>query len=77
MNFSWTAEQLDLKQKAIDFAEQELNDDLLARNRDGLWSAEAWKKCAKYGLLGLAIPAAYGGSDRDMMTTILIMEGIG
>ena len=77
MNFSWTDEQLELKQKAIDFSQRELNHDLLARNRDGIWSAEAWQKCADYGLLGLVIPQEYGGSDTDIMTAILIMEGIG
>lgn len=77
MDFSWTEEQLAQKQAAIEFAERELNHDLIARNRDGLWSQEAWQKCAEYGLLGLAIPTQYGGSDTDIMTTILIMEGIG
>ena len=77
MDFSWTDEQLNLKQQAIDFAERELNHDLLDRNRDGIWSPEAWQKCADYGLLGLAIPEEYGGSNSDIMTAILIMEGIG
>lgn len=77
MEFSWTEEQLKLKQQAIDFANQELNNDLVARNRDGIWSAEAWRKCAEYGLLGLTVPTQYGGSDTDLLTAILIMEGIG
>ena len=77
MNFDWSEEQLAQKQAAIDFAEAELNHDLLARNRDGEWSAEAWQKCAEYGLFGLTVPAEYGGAKADIMTTILIMEGIG
>lgn len=77
MNFDWTDDQLAQKQAAIDFAQTELNYDLLARNRDGEWSTDAWQKCADYGLFGLTVPAEYGGSAADIMTTILIMEGIG
>ena len=77
MNFAWTDEQLALKQKAIDFAEAELNNNLIERNRDGEWSWEVWRKCADYGLFGLTIPKKYGGTEIDIMTTILIMEGIG
>lgn len=77
MEFSWTDEQLALKQKALEFAERELNENLLERNREGEWSWAAWRKCAEYGLLGLPIPKAYGGSETDILTTILILEGIG
>ncbi len=77
MNFTWTDEQLAKKQAAQEFAERELNDDLLERNRDGVWSPSAWKKCAEYGLLGLMVPEEYGGQNVDPLTTILIMEGVG
>lgn len=77
MDFSWTEEQLALKQKAIEFAERELNDDLVLRNRDGVWSQTAWERCAEYGLLGLTVPEQYGGNATDIMTSILILEGIG
>ncbi|MEZ4709415.1 MAG: acyl-CoA dehydrogenase family protein [Caldilineaceae bacterium] len=77
MDFNWTDEQLARKQEAIEFAQCELNDDLLTRNHNGEWSWAAWRKCAEFGLLGLPIPTAYGGSATDILTTILIMEGIG
>lgn len=77
MDFSWTEEQIQRKRDAIAFAEEHLNDNLIERNRDGVWSWEAWQKSADYGILGLAVPEAYGGSNTDVMTTILIMEGIG
>ncbi|MBV7333007.1 acyl-CoA dehydrogenase family protein [Chloroflexi bacterium TSY] len=77
MDFSWTDEQLKRKNDAVAFAEEHLNDDLIERNREGRWSWEAWRKCADYGILGLVVPEAYGGSATDIMTAILIMEGIG
>ena len=77
MNFTWNDEQLARKAAAIAFAEANLNENLIDRNREGIWSWEAWRKCADYGLLGLVVPQAYGGSEEDIMTAILIMEGIG
>jgi alkylation response protein AidB-like acyl-CoA dehydrogenase len=36
-----------------------------------------WQKCARFGILGLAIPEEYGGSEADILTTMLVMEGLG
>jgi hypothetical protein len=36
-----------------------------------------WRKCAQLGILGLPIPEEYGGIDADIMTTMLVMEGLG
>jgi alkylation response protein AidB-like acyl-CoA dehydrogenase len=38
---------------------------------------ENWKKCAELGILGLPIPEEYGGLDEDIITTMLVMEGLG
>src|SRR5687768_3812865 len=40
-------------------------------------SRENWKKCARMGILGLATPEEYGGSGNDILTTMLVMEGLG
>lgn len=77
MDFSWTKEQLDFKNTVIEFAQKELNEGLIDRDRQGELARENWKKCAKLGLLGLAIPEEYGGSATDIMTTMLVMEGLG
>jgi alkylation response protein AidB-like acyl-CoA dehydrogenase len=77
MDFSWTKEQLDFKNAVIEFAQKELNEGLSDRDRQGELSRENWKKCAQLGILGLAIPEAYGGSATDIMTTMLVMEGLG
>ena len=77
MDFSWTEEQLDFKKAVIRFAQNELNSGLIERDREGVLSRENWQKCADFGILGLAIPEEYGGAGTDIMTTMLVMEGLG
>lgn len=77
MDFSWSEDQLTLKRTVIDFARKELSDDVLGRDRRGEFSREGWQKCARFGLQGLPFPEAYGGSNTDILTTMLVMEGLG
>ena len=77
MDFSWTEEQLNFKSAVIKFAQKELNSGLIDRDRQGQLSLENWEKCAQFGILGLAIPEEYGGSGADILTTMLVMEGLG
>src|SRR5688572_5053574 len=77
MDFSWTKEQLTYKQAVIDFATKELNDGLIERDRHGELCLENWRKCARFGIQGLPIPEEYGGSGTDILTTLLVMEGLG
>src|SRR3990172_13358659 len=77
MDFSWSEEQLSFKDSVIKFAKKELNEGLIERDKDGEISRENWKKCADLGILGLSIPEKYGGIDADIMTTMLVMEGLG
>jgi L-prolyl-PCP dehydrogenase len=77
MDFSWTEEQLKFKNAVVEFAQKELNQGLIERDRQGELARENWKKCAQMGILGLAIPEEYGGSGADILTTMLVMEGLG
>jgi alkylation response protein AidB-like acyl-CoA dehydrogenase len=77
MDFSWTDEQLMLKKAVIQFAQQELNQDLIERDRRGEFPRENWLKCAQFGLQGLPFPEEYGGAGADILTTMLTMEGLG
>ncbi len=56
MDFSWTEEQLSFKREVIKFAQQELNNNLVQRDKDGEFSTENWRKCAQLGIQGLPIP---------------------
>lgn len=77
MDFAWTEEQLAYKKAVIDFAQKELNQGLIERDRDGVLSRQNWKKCAEFGITALPIPEQYGGADADIMTAMLTMEGLG
>jgi alkylation response protein AidB-like acyl-CoA dehydrogenase len=78
MDFSWTDDQLAFKEKAVRFAEAELNHNLSDRDRKASFPCESWQKCADFGIHGLGIPAEYGGQgDIDFLTAMLVMEGLG
>jgi alkylation response protein AidB-like acyl-CoA dehydrogenase len=77
MDFALSPEQLELSRAVLDFAREQLNDDLLERDSSGSFSRELWTKCAQFGLLGLPIPADYGGQGQDLLTTIVAMEALG
>lgn len=78
MDFSWSDAQLELRRQAVEFAQRELNADLVQRDRDGAFCREIWQKCADYGILRLSVPEEFGGrSDSDILTAMLFMEGLG
>ncbi|MFQ5901195.1 MAG: acyl-CoA dehydrogenase family protein [Thermodesulfobacteriota bacterium] len=77
MDFSWDEDQLELKKTVIDFAQKELNSDLIERDRTGSFPGENWKKCADFGIHRLAIPIEFGGCGFDPLTTMFAMEGLG
>lgn len=77
MDFDFTPEQLEFKQSTIKFADKELNKDIILRDKEGSFSKGLWKKCADFGILGFPFPKEYGGADCDILTTLLVMEGLG
>jgi alkylation response protein AidB-like acyl-CoA dehydrogenase len=77
MDFSWTEEQLAFKDGVIAFAQGQLNEGIIERDRQGKLSLESWRKCADHGIIGLATPEEYGGAGADIMSTMLVMEGLG
>jgi hypothetical protein len=77
MDFSWSDEQLAYKKAVIEFAQNQLNEDMIERDIAGELSRENWKKCADFGIQGLPFPEAFGGAEADIMTSMLTMEGLG
>jgi hypothetical protein len=77
MDFSFTPEQEELRKSVVDFARKELNGDLLLEEREARFSREKWRAAARFGLHGLPVPDAYGGTGRDLLTTVAAMEGLG
>lgn len=54
-----------------------LNDGLAERDRRAQFDRERWRRCAEFGIPGLPIPPAWGGSGQDLETTLLAMEALG
>jgi alkylation response protein AidB-like acyl-CoA dehydrogenase len=77
MDFSLSAEQRELKEAAVAFARAKLDQDLAKREESGEFSLEAWQACARFGVQGLPVPAGLGGGGADILTTVLVMEGLG
>ena len=79
MDFTWNKEHLDLKEKIIRFAKESLADDVIQQDKHLVFPLENWKKCAAFGIQGLAAPTKYGGQQDkvDILSAMLAMEGFG
>jgi alkylation response protein AidB-like acyl-CoA dehydrogenase len=77
LDFAWNDEQLALRREIIRFAQGELNDNMIDRDRCEQFSWEHWKKCAQMGIQGLPVPQEYGGSGADTLTTVCALEALG
>ena len=77
MNFAPTDEQLEQRQRVIDFARAELDHGLAARDHEGRFDFAGWKKCADFGILSWHVPVEYGGRGRDVLTAVLLLEALG
>lgn len=78
MDFAWSEEQLAMRDRYVRFATERLAGDVVARDRDGTFARELWQRCAEFGVLGLSVPAEWGGAgDVDVLTAMLAMEGLG
>ncbi len=77
MNLELTEEQQKLQEAAIKFARSELGDDLINQDREERFSLDGWKRCARFGVFGMPIPAEYGGLGLGLCELIAVMEGLG
>jgi len=77
MDFSLTAEQIRFKESVVEFARRALKNEALEHGdpREFYW--EGWCRCAEFGIQGIAMPKAYGGLELDLLTCVLIMQGLG
>ena len=77
MDFSLSAEQRELREAVVAFARRELDQDVAKREAAGEFSPEAWRACAKFGVQGMPVPPELGGGGADVLSTVLVMEGLG
>ena len=67
----------EFRDAVVALAQRDLSNDLERRDRDHEFSRAAWRKCAEIGLLGLPVPADYGGTGADAVTMAAALEGLG
>jgi len=77
MDFSWTNEQKELLDAIEQFGRDELDSELIENDRDRVFDHEGWKKCGKFGVMGMPVPAEYGGLGLDPVTTVAALERLG
>src|SRR5262249_2034174 len=76
MDFGLSPEQEELVRTLRAFARKELAPRSRDWDRTGDFPWPAWKQMGELGLLGLRIPAAYGGQDAPLMTLRLPTAGV-
>jgi alkylation response protein AidB-like acyl-CoA dehydrogenase len=77
MDFDLSAEQQQLYADTVRFAKDELQGDVVARDREQNFPRELWKKCGARRLQGLPVPEALGGGGRDPLTATVALEALG
>ncbi len=77
MDFEFSGYQRAWQEAAIEFARRELCRDVVARDREGRFDREAWRRCAEFGVLGMPVPKEYGGLGLKLSEILAAMEGLG
>jgi alkylation response protein AidB-like acyl-CoA dehydrogenase len=72
-----SAEQQRLQEAAIEFAQGRLTADMITKDRESHFDRDAWTECANFGVLGMPIPAEYGGLGLGLTDLLAVMEGLG
>ncbi|MHC4945738.1 MAG: acyl-CoA dehydrogenase family protein, partial [Planctomycetota bacterium] len=76
MDFELSEEQQLLVQTVRDFAREELEPCAAEHDQDHTYPADAMKKAAELGFMGMMVPAEYGGVEMGNLSTSLMVEEI-
>lgn len=74
MNFELNAQQLEIQQRAREFAQKELLPGVIERDLEERYPMEILKKLGDEGLIGVQFDPKYGGKGLDYLSFILIVE---
>ena len=78
MDFGLSEQQQRWHDAAVKFAREDLVDpESVAREQRGEFWREGYQRCGRFGILGLPVPAQYGGQGADIPTAVAAMEGLG
>lgn len=75
MDFSWTAEQVELYNTTLSQVQNKLN--MPSSDLHQRWTRAQWLLCGDLHLLGLSIPEIYGGKGYNALTTACAIEAFG
>ncbi len=76
MNIELTEEQRQVRDLCRDFADKELRPNARRWDAEHVFPAAAVKKLAEMGLMGVAVPAEWGGAGMDNVAYALAMEEV-
>ncbi len=76
MNFELTEEQRMVQEMVRAFAEKEVKPVAGQMDHDGLYPADLVRRLGEIGLMGMFVPAEFGGSGMDHVSYIIAMEEI-
>ncbi|MGS2737607.1 acyl-CoA dehydrogenase [Sinomicrobium sp. M5D2P17] len=76
MDFTFTEEQLMIRDAARDFARNELLPGVIERDEKQKFPTEQVRKMGELGFLGMMVSPDYGGSGLDTVSYVLAMEEI-
>src|SRR5678816_2205729 len=76
MDFTLTEDQLAVREAARDFAQNQLLQGVIERDRDMIYPTEQVKGMAEMGFLGMMVSPDYGGGGMDTLSYVLAMEEI-
>lgn len=76
MNFSFTEEQLMIRDAARDFAQRELITDVIERDTNAIYPKKHVQRMAELGFLGMLVDPKYDGGGMDTVSYVLAMEEI-
>ena len=74
MDFELAPEQREIQGLARDFARQEIEPHASAWDREHHFPRDVFVKLAELGLMGVCVPAEYGGAGADFLSYILVLE---
>ena len=77
MDLTLSAEEVDLRERIVRFAQKELSSEALGRDRMHAFSRELWDKCGGMGLTGLPVPEEYGGANLSPLSCAIALEALG
>ncbi len=76
MDFSFTDDQIAIRDMARAFARQEIAPGVLERDRRSEFPADVMRRAGELGFCGMSVPEEWGGTNLDTVSYCLVLEEI-